>query len=169
MSKYKIVQKFGYTHSYKDGEEVKHLQSIEFSRKNVDEIATLTVKVLCPEVEIEIDNNNQELIENKTPNISVEIGGRELINKANTILLNGNVIEKKELAEDESINSKTIQSPQETISKTISETLTDDVIVKKELAEMKEILSELLEIQNTEFNMKYGYLCNNKSGRISFR
>lgn len=111
----------------------------------------------------------KELAEDKTPNISVEIGGKELINKANTIILNGNVIAKKELAEDESINSKTIQSPQEIISKTISETLTDDVIVKKELAEMKEILSKLLEIQNAEFNMKYGYLCNNKSGRISSR
>lgn len=29
--------------------------------------------------------------------------------------------------------------------------------IKKELAELKEILSRLLEIQTTEYNMKYGF------------
>lgn len=56
MAKYKIVQNCGYTHLYKDGEEIKGLQSLEFSRKSVDEVATLTVKMICPEAEIEIED-----------------------------------------------------------------------------------------------------------------
>lgn len=72
MAKYKIVHKCGYTHLYKDGEEIKYLQSIEFSRKNADEIATLTVKVLCPDIEIEIDNNDEEKCEVKMDKIASE-------------------------------------------------------------------------------------------------
>ncbi|MCI8485661.1 MAG: hypothetical protein HFJ20_00745 [Clostridia bacterium] len=72
MSKYKIVQKFGYTHLYKDGEEIKHLQSIEFSRKNADEIATLTARVLCPDIEIEIDSNDEAKCEVKMDKIASE-------------------------------------------------------------------------------------------------
>lgn len=39
--------------------------------------------------------------------------------------------------------------------------------IKKELAEIKEILSQLLEIQSAEFNMKYNFLNVKKSDRVS--
>lgn len=67
MEKYKIVQDYGYTRLYKDGVEIKNLQSIEFSRKSADEIATLTIKVLCLEAEIEINNDT-----NKECNVKID-------------------------------------------------------------------------------------------------